>query len=93
MEIHRRGSGERKLIASDRTEDKASSPLRTLVPGERLIGMQKGYTINLDNYESARIDCWMSRVVEDDPAVAQGALSEMADEIEEQLDELRSRIL
>lgn len=37
----------------------------TLTAGERRVGMSKGVTLNMGNYQSARYDVWMERVIPD----------------------------
>ena len=90
--VKRKGSGTVETVAEDRTEEKTNSPVKTITTGERLVGMSKGYTINLGNYESAKIDCWMSRVVPDEDTAAMDALAEISDQIDEHLQYLREQI-
>lgn len=92
VSVKRKGSGTSEVVAEDRTEEKINSPVKTITTGERLVGMNKGYTINLGNYESAKIDCWMTRVVPDTDEDAMDALVEISDQIEEHLQYLRGQI-
>lgn len=57
----------------------------------RLIGMSKGVTKNAGNYESFRIDCWLSDFLEEDenPIEKYQELSEVIDEqIQQEVDEI-----
>ena len=51
----------------------------TLAVGECRVGCSKGVTLNMGNYQSARIDFWMERVVEDNEHEKIKAYSEMVD--------------
>jgi len=54
----------------------------TLVAGEVRVGMSKGATLNMGNYQSARIDFWMERVVVDDQHSINQAYSDMGEELD-----------
>jgi hypothetical protein len=53
--------------------------------GFTLVGLSKGITKNLGDYESARVDCWMSSTVEHLKAV--DALEEMSSLIDDTIDQ------
>ena len=50
------------------------------------IGMSKGCTLNMDNYESMRVDCWLSDVVREGETV-QEAFARVEAVIDEVLEE------
>jgi hypothetical protein len=64
----------------------------TLVKGEVRVGISKGCTLNMGNYQSARMDFWMERVVEDSEHAINNAYADMGEElgslIDEQVNEL-----
>lgn len=53
-----------------------------LKPGTRRVGVSKGVTVNLQNYESARISYWMERVIPDDDAIYMQEILDMGNLIE-----------
>ena len=55
----------------------------TLVAGEVRVGISKGATLNMGNYQSARIDYWQERVVDDNQAAINRAYAEMGEELDE----------
>lgn len=59
----------------------------TLCKGEVRVGMSKGATLNMGNYQSARIDFWMERVVEDSSHAINQAYSDMGDELDSLIDQ------
>lgn len=67
-------------------QERTDSGYNTYIPkGRRNIGLSKGLTINLGNYESARIDCFMSMSVEDTEDKVLDGLMKMSQEIDEQI--------
>lgn len=58
-----------------------------LKPGTRRVGVSKGLTVNLGDYNSARMAFWMERVVNDTDADANRAFVEMSKMIEDSLEE------
>ena len=56
----------------------------TAVP-QRRIGMSKGMTINMGDYQSARIDVWMERVVPDNDREVEKAYAEISKTLDEHL--------
>lgn len=61
--------------------------------GERKIGLSKGMTINLGNYQSAKISVWMERIVEDDNHSSTQNLQDMSqyldDWLQSEVDEIQ----
>ena len=72
--------------ASDELVESSALPAE-LKPGTRRVGVSKGLTINMGDYNSARIAFWMERVVEDTDKAAQAAIVEMSQMVEEALQE------
>lgn len=68
-----------------RTENR-NSPTNMLKQGQCIIGLSKGVTLNLGNYQSARIDCTLTRVVEDNEHVVMDELVNISEMLDEQLD-------
>lgn len=64
------------------SEDKTSPKPSTIVSGQRRVGMSKGVTLNLGNYQSARIDAWMEKVVVDDEHSINEAIISISEEID-----------
>ena len=58
----------------------------TIVAGQRRVGMSKGITVNLGDYQSARLDCWMEAVVEDDKRIIDTTIGQLSAEIEAYLE-------
>jgi hypothetical protein len=67
--------------------DRQGGRVNTIVNGERRIGLSKGATINMGNYESARVDVWMERVVPDNDHDMKVALEEMSNVLNSELEE------
>lgn len=59
----------------------------TLIAGEVRVGMSKGATLNMGNYQSARIDFWMERVVEDTQHAVNKAYSDMTIELDQLIED------
>lgn len=66
---------------------KQGSRNNTLVAGEVRVGMSKGATLNMGNYQSARIDFWMERVVEDTQHSVNKAYADMTQELDELIEQ------
>lgn len=66
-------------------EDKPQTSLATYAPEER-VGMSKGATLNMGDYESLRIDAWLSTAVLPEETV-QEAFSRIADILDEVIQE------
>jgi hypothetical protein len=58
------------------------------------IGLSKGMTVNLGNYESAKISVWMERVVENDPHIIDDNMENISnyldDVLQAEVDELKN---
>ena len=75
------------------TEEIVSTPIateifQTLLPEtkQRKLGISKGVTINMGNYESFKISIWQERYCEDAQEVSNKVLAEMSTEISELLE-------
>ena len=81
-------------VRSDEQEAVESSALPAeLKPGTRRVGVSKGLTVNLGDYNSARVAFWMERVVPDTDEDFVSAVVEMSqlieDAIQEEVEELK----
>lgn len=76
--VLQRGSGEAEVVKDTSESPSRNERAHSLEKGYRLVGLSKGVTVNLGHYESARIDVWMSVVVEDTPEEALEALAEIS---------------
>jgi hypothetical protein len=63
-----------------------SNPATQLPEGKAIVGLSKGLTINLGNYESARINCWISRTAKDDETEIMNNMAEISTMLDEQLE-------
>ena len=66
-------------------QENENNPINTIQEGKSIVGLSKGLTINLQNYESARIDCWISKVTNDDEVSVMDTLVQISEMIDEQL--------
>lgn len=60
-----------------------------VIPTSRVVGMNKGVTKNMGDYESFRVDCWISDVIAEDetPEEAYHRLSVIIDKcLQEEID-------
>lgn len=73
-------------LAEDEIAESSALPAELKV-GTRRIGVSKGLTINLGNYESARISYWMERVIPDSDSECTKAIIEMSELVENALEE------
>lgn len=62
-----------------------SNPVNTLPEGKAIVGLSKGLTINLGGYESARINCWISKISNDDETSIMDSLVQISEMLDEQL--------
>lgn len=67
-------------------EDVESNPVNTIPEGRALVGLSKGYTINTGNFESAKINCWISRPCKDDEVEIMNNMAEISQLIDEQIE-------
>ena len=58
-----------------------------ILMGQTRIGLAKGLTLNLGNYQSARVEAWAERVVEDNEHSVNEALNDMSILIDNVLEE------
>lgn len=62
------------------------NPVSSIPQGKTLVGLAKGTTLNMGNYQSARIDCWIVRVADDNEKSVMDALSDMSALIDEHIE-------
>ena len=78
--------GTKKVLKEKGIEqDNDNNPNGALPEGKAVVGLSKGLTINLQNYESARVNCWISKVSNDDEISIMNALAEISGLIDEQI--------
>jgi hypothetical protein len=74
-----------KTVSYEKGEPLEFNANKVIPPiGYTVVGLSKGITKNLGDYESARVDCWMSHVVKQADAVQ--ALEDMSTLIDETID-------
>lgn len=66
-------------------QENENNPINTIQEGKSIVGLSKGLTINLQNYESARVNCWISKVTNDDEISVMDTLVQISEMIDEQL--------
>lgn len=66
-------------------QENDNNPIGALPEGKAIVGLSKGLTINLQNYESARVNCWISKVTNDDEVSVMDTLVQISEMIDEQL--------
>ena len=66
--IQKKSGGEVETIKSGTPLDHSSKHDPKSGP---IVGMSKGVTKHMDNYESLRVDCWLTDTVEDNETVEQ----------------------
>lgn len=82
----RESGGTKKVLKEKGTEhDNDNNPTGALPEGKAVVGLSKGLTINLQNYESARVNCWISKVSNDDEVSIMNTLAEISELIDEQI--------
>lgn len=82
------GKGDTNTVSKKENSPKAenrNTPTNMLREGQCIVGLTKGVTINLGNYQSARIDCSITRVVEDSDNVIMDELINISELLDEQL--------
>ena len=55
-------------------------------PGLAVVGIGKGITLNMGDYQSARIDVFIQRTVEDDNEVIQATILEIDELLQEEIE-------
>lgn len=84
--IEKSNYGVKETIAEKGTQEEPEASSANRVPvGKAEVGLSKGITINLGNYESARINCWITRIVNDDDTEMMNSLAELSGLIDEQI--------
>lgn len=75
--------GGKNKVSYESGEPQDMCDIKHITPteGTSVVGLSKGATINLGDYESARIDCWISTVVPD--SEVSEAISDISQEIDE----------
>lgn len=68
---------------SSNTFDGVDVTVIALKQGTRRAGVSKGVTINLQNYESARVTYWMERIIDDNDESYVREIAKMTDLIED----------
>lgn len=66
-------------------QENENNPINTIQEGKAIVGLSKGVTVNLGNYESARINCWISRVSNDEETAIMDNLVQISDMLDEQI--------
>lgn len=66
--------------------DDQSNGVLGIPVGKTSVGLNKGYTINLGNYESAKISCWITRICDDNDVSVMDTLGEISQLIDEQIE-------
>jgi hypothetical protein len=74
--------GIEKTIKGRPMEIEDKLPYMVLPEGKTLVGLSKGATVNLGNYQSARIDCWISSICDDNQESIQAKLDEISNIID-----------
>lgn len=72
--------------AEQSDDDNSATSTLGLQVGKTSVGISKGYTVNLGNYESARISCWMTRICDDNEVAIMDTLGEISQLIDEQIE-------
>lgn len=83
------GKGDTATVSKkepDSVKENRNCPSNMLKKGECIVGLTKGATINLGNYQSARFDVTITRVVNDDEHTILNELVSISDMIDEQLE-------
>lgn len=73
-----------KGVVVDNVED--LDPVNPIPDNKVVVGQSKGYTINLGGYESARINCWISKHTNDDEVSIMNTMAEISQLLDEQLE-------
>lgn len=68
------------------TEDEELNPTQEQKADLATVGLSKGITINLGNYESARISCWISKPCKNEDRVIMDTMAEVSSLLDEQLE-------
>lgn len=80
------GQGEKQIIKEEEKKPAKVVPDVVFREGTAKVGLVKGVTINLGNYQSARIDCSIVRIVKDDDREIMDELANISSMIDEQIE-------
>lgn len=84
--VEKSNYGTKEVISEKGIEtEHDSNPVNKLKAGEAEIGLSKGLTINLGGYESARVNCWISKVSKDTEVDIMAGMIEISEMIDEQI--------
>ena len=87
MVVEKREYDGSKTVVKEKgvVQENENNPINTIQEGKAIVGLSKGLTINLQNYESARVNCWISKVTNDDEVSVMDTLVQISEMIDEQL--------
>jgi hypothetical protein len=97
--VEKNNYGDKEVIKEKGTdiaepEDAYSNPALSLPAGMTTVGLSKGLTLNLGSYQSARINCWISKTIgSDDEKSIMDALADISQLIDEQIEFESNEIL
>lgn len=77
--------GSKTTVSEKGSEQYTENTVGALPEGKSTVGLSKGLTVNLGNYESARVNCWISRTVNEDEQTVMDNLVQISEMIDEQL--------
>ena len=66
-------------------KDETQNTIGKLNAGERKVGMSQGVTINMGNYESAKINIWIEQIIEDSDDIEAKTIANISKRLEEYL--------
>lgn len=75
-----------QVVEDSDTVDDSRNIAGALPEGKATVGLSKGVTLNLGNYQSARISCWISRTVNEDDKTVMDTLADISQLIDEQIE-------
>lgn|SRR3712207_2419047 len=90
------GKGKKEVLKdeeyqSDQTN--RNNPVNMLKSGQAIVGLTKGCKINMGNYQSAKIDVWISRVCKDEDKAIMDNLADISIMLDEQLEFEQSKLM
>lgn len=87
--VKKTASGTQKVVKKGvPNEHTTNEKTSKMTPHNKIVGMSKGVTKNMDNYESLRVDCWLSDSVKDGETEVQAF-----DRIESVIDEVLEKAI
>ena len=77
-----------ELIKGEAIESDDSMELNDVVPKEKeaTVGLSKGYSFNMGNFESARINCWISVPCKNDDTEIMDTFARVSELLDEQIE-------